>query len=123
MMEKASKTHLVVDTLIATVAFIVGITMPGGFIGQEGLHSGSAVLIRNTAFQAFIITNTIAMMQSCSAVFIHLFMPLLFHEKHPGNFSFLLALLAFCLSISTVRNTELIVLYFTYNKTYKNGFM
>ena len=34
-MEKASKTHLVVDTLIATVAFTAGITMPGGFIGQE----------------------------------------------------------------------------------------
>ena len=34
-MEKASQTHLVVDTLIATVAFTAGITMPGGFIGQE----------------------------------------------------------------------------------------
>ncbi|KAM3750224.1 hypothetical protein ACB098_04G021700 [Castanea mollissima] len=104
IMEKASKTHLVVDTLIATVAFTAGITMPGGFIGQdqEGPHSGSPVLIRNTAFKAFIITNTIAMLQSCSAAFIHLFTPLLFDEQNLGDFSFLLASLAFCLSISAM---------------------
>ena len=101
-MEKASQTHLVVDTLIATVAFTAGITMPGGFIGQEDPHSGSPVLMRNTAFKAFIITNTIAMVQSCSAAFIHLFMPLLFHEQNLGDFSFLLASLAFCLSISAM---------------------
>ncbi|XP_030938091.1 protein ACCELERATED CELL DEATH 6-like [Quercus lobata] len=102
IMEKASKTHLVVDTLIATVAFTAGITMPGGFISQEDPHSGSPVLMRNTAFKAFIITNTIAMVQSCSAAFIHLFMPLLFHEQNLGDFSFLLASLAFCLSISAM---------------------
>nr|POE71477.1 ankyrin repeat-containing protein [Quercus suber] len=102
IMEKASQSHLVVDTLIATVAFTAGITMPGGFIGQEGPRSGSPVLMRNTAFKAFIITNTIAMLQSCSAAFIQLFMPLLFLDKDPGDFSFLLALLAFCLSISAM---------------------
>ena len=34
-MKEASQYHLVVDTIIATVAFTAGITMPGGFIGQE----------------------------------------------------------------------------------------
>ena len=102
-MKETSQYHLVVDTLIATVTFTAGITMPGGFIGgQEGPHSGSPVLMRNTAFKAFIITNTIAMVQSCSAAFIQLFMPLLFHEQNLGDFSFLLASLAFCLSISAM---------------------
>ncbi|KAK9997389.1 hypothetical protein SO802_022075 [Lithocarpus litseifolius] len=102
-MEKASKTHLVVDTLIATVAFTAGITMPGGFRDHEGPRPGSAVLMGNAAFKAFVITNTIAMVQSCSAAFIHLFMPLLFHDKNLiGDFSFLLASLAFCLSISAM---------------------
>ncbi|XP_030940060.1 ankyrin repeat-containing protein At5g02620-like [Quercus lobata] len=102
-MEKASKTHLVVDTLIATVAFTAGITMPGGFRDHEGPHPGSAVLMGNAAFKAFVITNTLAMVQSCSAAFIHLFMPLLFHDKNLiGDFSFLLASLAFCLSISAM---------------------
>ena len=102
IMKETSQYHLVVDTLIATVAFTVGITMPGGFIGQEGPHTGSPVLMRNTAFKAFIITNTIAMVQSCSAAFIQLFMPLLFLDKDAGDFSFLLASLAFCLSISAM---------------------
>ena len=76
-MKETSQYHLVVDTLIATVTFAAGITMPGGFIGQEGPHPGFVVLTSNTAFKAFIITNTIAMVQSCSAAFIQLFMPLL----------------------------------------------
>ena len=77
--------------------------MPGGFRDHDGPHPGSAVLTRNAAFKAFVIANTIAMVQSCSAAFIHLFMPLLFHDKNPiGDFSFLLASLAFCLSISAM---------------------
>ena len=63
---------------------------------------GSPILIRNTAFKEFIITNTIAMVQSCSATFIYLYMPLLFHDNNPERFTFLLASLAFCLSISAM---------------------
>ena len=102
-MKEASQYHLVVDTLIATVAFTAGITMPGGFRDHDGPHPGSAGLTGNAAFKAFVITNTLAMVQSCSAAFIHLFMPLLFHDKNLiGDFSFLLASLAFCLSISAM---------------------
>lgn len=102
-MKEASHYHLVVDTLIATVAFTAGITMPGGFRDHDGPHPGSAVLTGNAAFKAFVIANTIAMVQSCSAAFIHLFMPLLFHDENDiGDFSFLLASLAFWLSISAM---------------------
>ncbi|XP_030937808.1 ankyrin repeat-containing protein At5g02620-like isoform X1 [Quercus lobata] len=101
IMEKATQVHLVVDTLIATVAFTAGITMPGGFRGLEGPHPGSAVLMRNAAFRAFVITNTIALVLSCLAAFIHLFMPLLSHKQNLELFSLLLAL-AFCLSISAM---------------------
>ena len=41
IMKETSQYHLVVDTLIATVTFTAGITMPGGFIGHEGPHSRS----------------------------------------------------------------------------------
>ena len=50
IMKETSQYHLVVDTLIATVTFAAGITMPRGFIGQEGPHPGFAVLTSNTAF-------------------------------------------------------------------------
>ena len=114
MMCEASNVYLVVDGLIATVTFAAGITMPGGFIGIDGSHQGSAVLTRNTAFRAFVITDTIAMVQSCSAAFISLFMPLLFHGKDPGDFSFLLALIAFFQTISAMGATVLAFVLGTY---------
>ncbi|KAK7840802.1 hypothetical protein CFP56_016232 [Quercus suber] len=114
IMENASQFHLVVDTLIATVTFAAGITMPGGFIGQEGPQPGSAVLTRNAAFRVFVITDTIAMVQSCCAAFIYLFMPLLIREQNLGGFTFLLALLAFCLTILAMGATVLAFVAGTY---------
>ncbi|KAK9997394.1 hypothetical protein SO802_022080 [Lithocarpus litseifolius] len=90
-------------TALRIAAHQAGDTMPGGFMGHDaGPHLGSPILIRNTGFKAFIITNTIAMVQYYSAAFIYLYMPLLFHDNNPGRFTFLLASLAFCLSISAM---------------------
>lgn len=60
---------MIVATLIATVTFTAGFTMPGGFNTL-----GAPILIRTKAFQAFIITNTLAMVFSSSSVAFHLFM-------------------------------------------------
>ncbi|KAB2628598.1 ankyrin repeat-containing protein [Pyrus ussuriensis x Pyrus communis] len=67
--KKRSDTHLMVTTLIATVTFTAGFTMPGGFNSE-----GAAILIRTKAFQAFVITNTLAWVFSSSSVACHLFM-------------------------------------------------
>ncbi|KAF5464581.1 hypothetical protein F2P56_014651 [Juglans regia] len=75
---KAAQVHLVAAVLITTVTFAAGINMPGGFIGgDDHPHPGSAVLEQSVAFKVFIITNALALMLSCSAVFIHLFIPLM----------------------------------------------
>ncbi|KAJ0100224.1 hypothetical protein Patl1_21620 [Pistacia atlantica] len=74
-------SHLVVATLIATVTFAAAFTFPGGYNSEKGQNQGTAILGRNSAFQAFIITNTIAMTLSLSAVFIHLFLALKFIIK------------------------------------------
>ena len=63
--------------LIATVTFIAGITMPGGYIDEKGPDQGTAALTRSRAFQGFIISNSTAMVFSSCAVFAHLFVSLL----------------------------------------------
>jgi len=79
---KTAGAHLVVAALITTVTFAACITMPGGFMGSgEGSHPGSALLRKSTAFIAFVISDTISMVLSSSAVFIHLLIPLLFNKS------------------------------------------
>ncbi|XP_020415562.1 protein ACCELERATED CELL DEATH 6 [Prunus persica] len=53
-------TLLVVTTLVATMAFAAGFTMPGGNNG-DAPQEGMAILLTNAMFQAFVICNTIAM--------------------------------------------------------------
>ncbi|KAL6227135.1 hypothetical protein ACLB2K_001094 [Fragaria x ananassa] len=70
---KIKDTHLVVATLIATVSFAAGFTMPGGYQSDKGSDQGFAILARNAAFQAFVVTNTIAMTLSSCSVLLHLY--------------------------------------------------
>ncbi|KAK1587277.1 hypothetical protein Q3G72_011327 [Acer saccharum] len=72
LMEKTRENELLVATLIATVSFTSGITVPGGFVADKGPDQGAAILTRNTAFRAFVILNAISMFFSCLAVFYHL---------------------------------------------------
>ncbi|KAM2002600.1 hypothetical protein ACFX15_026280 [Malus domestica] len=70
---KAKETHLVVATLIATVTFAAGFTMPGGYHSERGSDQGSPILLRNTAFKAFVITDTLAMASSICSVLMLLY--------------------------------------------------
>ncbi|CAL5398314.1 unnamed protein product [Camellia sinensis] len=71
-LRQAGATQLIVATLVATVAFTAGFTMPGGYNGNDGPNQGMAILTRELAFKAFMVTDTIAMSLSTSAVLIHL---------------------------------------------------
>jgi hypothetical protein len=74
--------HLLVATLIATVAFAAGFTMPGGYISEKGDDDrGQAILTSSKAFQAFVITDTIALMLSGFAVLAHIFAPVIHKKK------------------------------------------
>ena len=69
--EKAREAHLVVATLIATVTFAAGLTLPGG-CSDDSSDEGMAILAKETAFQAFIICDAIAFVLSICAVYVHL---------------------------------------------------
>ncbi|XP_034225683.1 protein ACCELERATED CELL DEATH 6-like [Prunus dulcis] len=77
-----SEAHLVVAALIATVTFAAGFTIPGGYQSEKGPEQGSAVLSKNVAFKAFVITNTLALCMSSFSVLMHLYVSM--HTKRKG---------------------------------------
>ncbi|KAL2530361.1 Ankyrin repeat family protein [Forsythia ovata] len=68
---KIADTHMVVAALITTVAFAAGFTIPGGYDSNDGPNQGLAILSRKAAFKLFIISDTLAMVCSAAAVFLH----------------------------------------------------
>ena len=58
------KTLLLVATLVATVTFACGFSIPGGY-KNDNPNSGTATLARRLAFQVFVVTDILAM---CSAI-------------------------------------------------------
>ncbi|KAK0608015.1 hypothetical protein LWI29_024149 [Acer saccharum] len=73
--EKAKESHLIVAALIATVTFTAAFTLPGGVI-QDGDKEGTAILSKKAAFQAFVITDAIALVFSLSSVIAYFLMSL-----------------------------------------------
>ncbi|KAA3463434.1 ankyrin repeat-containing protein [Gossypium australe] len=70
-LEKTKNAHLVVAALIATVAFAAAITVPGGLQSEKGSEQGTPLLIDETAFKAFVVTNAMAFIFSVSALTTH----------------------------------------------------
>ncbi|KAK9733606.1 hypothetical protein RND81_04G078200 [Saponaria officinalis] len=60
-------TLLLVATLVATVTFAAGFTVPGAY-NQDGPNIGMAVLVHKRAFQVFVICNTAALYTSILSV-------------------------------------------------------
>ncbi|KAF8008211.1 hypothetical protein BT93_K2014 [Corymbia citriodora subsp. variegata] len=64
-------TLLLVATLVTTVTFAAGFTVPGGFNSSDTASKddrGMATMLDNRMFQAFVISNTIAMFCSMTSV-------------------------------------------------------
>ncbi|TXG46636.1 hypothetical protein EZV62_027858 [Acer yangbiense] len=58
---KARQNELLAATLIATVTFAAGFTVPEGFISEKGPDQGDAILLKSKAFKAFVILNSMSM--------------------------------------------------------------
>ncbi|KAL3821494.1 hypothetical protein ACJIZ3_007399 [Penstemon smallii] len=60
-------TLLVVATLLATLAFAAGFTMPGGYSSSEN-DLGMATMLRKQAFQVFVVSDSITVYFSLVAI-------------------------------------------------------
>ncbi|XP_042482226.1 protein ACCELERATED CELL DEATH 6-like [Macadamia integrifolia] len=60
-------TLLVVSSLVLTITFAAGFTMPGGF-SSDSIDKGMSVFLRKSLFQVFVIFDTIAMYLSVIVV-------------------------------------------------------
>nr|GLL38115.1 protein ACCELERATED CELL DEATH 6-like [Ipomoea trifida] len=70
---RISKTMTIVATLILTISFAAGFTVPGGYDSDKGYP----ILLRKSAFGYFVIADTAAFTSSVSAIFIYMIMVVL----------------------------------------------
>ncbi|KAJ9159164.1 hypothetical protein P3X46_024689 [Hevea brasiliensis] len=101
-LKKAKDSHLIVATLIATVTFAAGFTIPGGYISDKG----TAVLSKKAAFQVFLLSNGFALVFSTSVVLIQFMLAM------QGNKRKFFQLFS-CASWLTIIATILMVVAFT----------
>ncbi|XVE62789.1 hypothetical protein DITRI_Ditri06bG0148000 [Diplodiscus trichospermus] len=62
-------TKFLVTTLIATVSFAAGFTMPGGY-KSDGPDEGMAILSKKSAFRVLVIANALAFCFSSTSMFL-----------------------------------------------------
>ncbi|GAY63533.1 hypothetical protein CUMW_226360 [Citrus unshiu] len=107
-MTEASESHLVVAALIATVTFAAAFTLPGGYKtdNEDGRNRGTAILTKNAAFQAFVVSDAIAMVLSLSAVFVHFILSLKLFRKF-------ICLFVFALLLTLVAMIAMVVAFIT----------
>ncbi|XP_074358556.1 uncharacterized protein LOC141697899 [Apium graveolens] len=76
-----TNTQIVVAALITTVTFTVGFTMPGGLHQSGEVDEGLVVLSKRTAFNAFMVTDALALLLSTSSLFFY-FLQSIYKDHH-----------------------------------------
>ncbi|KAF7848444.1 hypothetical protein BT93_L1941 [Corymbia citriodora subsp. variegata] len=61
---------LLVATLVASVTFTAGVTLPGGYNASSDPHPGTATMLHHRMFRVFVIANMLAMYSSILAVVV-----------------------------------------------------
>lgn len=82
----AAQIHIVVATLLVTVTFAAGFTLPGGFESdKDSFDKGMAILSKKSAFCAFVVTDAIAFACSAGAVFSYFVIAMTYMPKTGGE--------------------------------------
>ncbi|XP_049386866.1 ankyrin repeat-containing protein ITN1-like, partial [Solanum stenotomum] len=64
---KSTEIQVIVATLIMTITFAAGFTLPGGLDNDDG----TAILIKKAAFRVFVISDVLAFTCSAAAIFLY----------------------------------------------------
>ncbi|XP_027158327.1 ankyrin repeat-containing protein At5g02620-like [Coffea eugenioides] len=67
--DKIPQAYVIVATVIVTVTFAAGFTVPGGFESGDGHKKGEAVLAKKAAFIVFVVSDSLALLLSMLVVF------------------------------------------------------
>nr|GMD46028.1 protein ACCELERATED CELL DEATH 6-like [Ipomoea batatas] len=71
-MLRISETMTIVATLILTITFAAGFTVPGGYDSNSGSkQAGKPILLENTAFKLFVYSDSIAFVCSVLSILIY----------------------------------------------------
>ncbi|KAL1826609.1 hypothetical protein ACET3Z_005021 [Daucus carota] len=79
--KKRTNTQIIVTALITTVTFTVGFTMPGGLHQSGEVDEGLVVLTRKTAFNAFMVSDALALLLSTCSLFLY-FLESMYEDPH-----------------------------------------
>ncbi|XP_031102024.1 protein ACCELERATED CELL DEATH 6-like [Ipomoea triloba] len=72
-MLRMSKTMTIIATLILTITFAAGFTVPGGYDSNSGSkQAGKPILFENTAFMVFVYSDSIAFVCSILSILIYI---------------------------------------------------
>ncbi|XP_027153680.1 protein ACCELERATED CELL DEATH 6-like [Coffea eugenioides] len=116
-LESLAGTYLIVATLIATVTFTAGFTIPGGFNDSDSPNKGLAVLGNKAIFITFVISDSLAIMISVHAV-LHLILLLQSNNRkfklamlHGGRASIFMAMILMMIAFLTGLSSVLPMLH------------
>jgi hypothetical protein len=68
MVKESTGAICIGSVLIATVTFGATFAVPGGYIADDHSSGGSPILARRYAFDAFIVSNTLAFIQHSESI-------------------------------------------------------
>nr|GMD42025.1 protein ACCELERATED CELL DEATH 6-like [Ipomoea batatas] len=73
-MVETSRTNITVTSLILTMTFTIGLTVPGGYNSNVGRRQGTPLLLHRFQFQAFVMYDLMAFLLSILSIFFHIVM-------------------------------------------------